>query len=189
MLCGCRPKPGSTGWADSPCQHGAGGTGMTLLLKPLPQEPPFPCCALSPNRTSLCTGMVATPRRCQCPTGLQAASFQRPQLLRGLQQRSLKTPAAMARCRSRWQPWQKRTAAHRGTALTPLCSFRSGSCGESWMRTATWHPCETNLKQVKYCLSRQPPGLGWLHFFSFYISCFSSKMALFSYPARLEHSD
>lgn len=151
----------------SPAQHGRAGTGgraMTCCWRFSPGEPPFPCCVRSSNRTSSCTGTVATLQRCRCPTGLRAASFQKPQLLKEPQQRSLKTLAAMAPCRNRWQPWQKRTAAPRGTAPTPPSSFPSGSCGESWMRTGTWHRWETNLKQVKYCLSREAPGLAWLHF-------------------------
>lgn len=141
----------------SSCGGRAAGMPCCTILPPFGAS--FLSCLLFPNRTSLCTEMAAMlrSRECRCRTELLAASSQKPQLLRGRQQRSLKTPAATARCGSRWPRWQRRTAAPRGTALIPQSSYRSGWSGESWMRTATWRRCETNPKQVTVCLSREVP--------------------------------
>ena len=154
----------------------------------LPSEPPFSCCLFFFNRTSFCIEMVAMLQKCRCHTELLAAEYQKPQLLKGPQERSLKILAVMARYENKWQPCQKRTAAPRGTALIPQSSYLSGLSGESWMRMGTWRQCETNLKQVKkFSLRRSFCSSLTAFALFFYISNFSPKMASLSKPTRLKH--
>lgn len=94
-------------------------------------------------------GVLLQNKECLCPTEPQPAPFQKLQWLRGLQLRFLMTPAVMALCASQWRPTSKKTAALRGTALTPRCLPQNGAHEESWTKKGTWPLCETNPNKVQ----------------------------------------